>query len=506
MFRDGYLYAGPLLAAAFLLGWLTRPAWAILPFLLALFFLWFFRDPDRAIPADPGAVVSPGDGKVTDVSPVTVGNERRTRISIFLSVFDVHVNRSPIAGVVRDIRYQRGKFLNAMNVASAEHNEQNIVTLEGEGQTAVFKQIAGLLARRIVFYPKVGDRLERGQRVGLIKFGSRVDVLIDSAASLNVKVGDRVRGRQHTCLPAAPGGTGWRWQFLRNGEGALMGTSASRPPRARLSKGMYILPSLFTTANMAAGFYAILEIVHASAVDFGHLDNAAKAIGFAVLFDGLDGRVARMTGTSSDFGKELDSLADVITFGVAPAMLAWAWGFHLMPPVALTEWNIKLTQLGAIACFLFLMAGASRLARFNITSNPQPSNPGRPGKKYFVGMPIPAGAGVIAAVVHFQKGNPLESWYTAITWLAMVAAVGYLMVSTWRFYSFKDIDFSSRHPFRLIILLGALFALIWFFSQKVLFAVALLYTFSGVFWRLQWILRRRRQRPPPTYKEVSQTS
>ena len=194
MVRDGYLYAGPLLAAAFLLGWLTRPAWAIFPFLLAVFFLWFFRDPDRAIPQDSGAVVSPGDGKVTHVSPVTVGNERRTRISIFLSVFDVHVNRSPIAGVIRDIRYQRGKFLNAMNVASAEHNEQNIVTLEGDGQTVVFKQIAGLLARRIVFYPKVGDRLERGQRVGLIKFGSRVDVLIDSAANLNVKVGDRVRG------------------------------------------------------------------------------------------------------------------------------------------------------------------------------------------------------------------------------------------------------------------------------------------------------------------------
>jgi len=144
-------------------------------------------------------------------------------------------------------------------------------------------------------------------------------------------------------------------------------------------------PSLFTSGNMAAGFYAILEVVHASASTFWHLDNAAKAIGFAVLFDGLDGRVARMTGTSSEFGKELDSLADVITFGVAPAMLAWTWGFHLMPPVGLTDWdlNIKLTQLGAIAAFLFLMAGASRLARFNITSNPQPSNPGRPGKKYF---------------------------------------------------------------------------------------------------------------------------
>jgi len=285
-----------------------------------------------------------------------------------------------------------------------------------------------------------------------------------------------------------------------------MGSSASRQPRARLSKGMYILPSLFTTGNMAAGFYAILEIVHANALEFGHLDNAAKAIGFAVLFDGLDGRVARMTGTSSDFGKELDSLADVITFGVAPAMLAWTWGFHLMPPVSLTEWNIKLTQLGAIASFLFLMAGASRLARFNITTNPQPSNPGRPGKKYFVGMPIPAGAGVIAAVVHFARGNPLESWYTALTWLAMVAAVGYLMVSTWRFYSFKDIDFGSRHPFRLILFLAALFASIWFFSRPVLFAVAILYTFSGVFWRLQWMLRRRRSGPPPSYKEASQTS
>lgn len=285
-------------------------------------------------------------------------------------------------------------------------------------------------------------------------------------------------------------------------------SSVKQDPRRtrRMRKGMYILPSLFTTGNMAAGFYAILEVVHATAVTPWHLDNAAKAIGFAVLFDGLDGRVARMTGTSSDFGKELDSLADVITFGVAPAMLAWTWGFHLMPTVALTDWNIKLTQLGAIASFLFLMAGASRLARFNITTNPQPSNPGRPGKKYFVGMPIPAGAGVIAAVVHFVSGTPLESWYTAVTWLAMVAAVGYLMVSTWRFYSFKDIDFASRRPFRLIILFAALIAAIWFFSKPVLFAIALLYTFSGVFWRLQWIFRRRRQPPPPVYKEASQTS
>lgn len=288
-----------------------------------------------------------------------------------------------------------------------------------------------------------------------------------------------------------------------------MDDAVPKPKRKRFSKGMYILPSLFTTANVALGFYAILEVLRGTTADYWHLDNAAKAIGFAVLFDGLDGRIARMTGTSSDFGRELDSLADVITFGVAPALLAWKWGFFLMPPVLFTsgELHIKLTQLGAVASFLFLVAGASRLARFNITSNPQPTNPGRPGKKYFVGMPIPAGAGVIAAVVHFESGEPVVSWYTALGWLTMVALVGYLMVSTWRFYSFKDIDFRSRHPFRLILFLAALLALIWFFSKPMLFGLALLYMVSGVFWRLQWIFRKKSNPPPPPrYKEASQTS
>jgi len=194
MVRDGYFYAAPLIAVSILLGWLTNPAWAVIPILLAFFFLWFFRDPERSIPQDAGAVVSPGDGKVTDVSIGSAGNETQTRISIFLSVFNVHVNRSPVTGVIREVRYQRGQFLNAMNKASAEQNEQNIVTMDADGQKIVFKQIAGLLARRIVFYPKVGDRLERGQRVGLIKFGSRVDLLVDASARVNVKVGDRVKG------------------------------------------------------------------------------------------------------------------------------------------------------------------------------------------------------------------------------------------------------------------------------------------------------------------------
>ena len=276
--------------------------------------------------------------------------------------------------------------------------------------------------------------------------------------------------------------------------------------RGKLRKGMYILPSLFTTANIAAGFYAILQTITANANEPWHLDFAAKAIGFAVLFDGIDGRIARMTHTDSEFGKELDSLADVVTFGVAPALLAWMWGFHLLPRTIDPDMRLKIVQLGSIFGFAFLMAGASRLARFNITKNPQPSNPGRPGKKYFVGLPIPAGAGVIAAVVHFSSGQPIFSAWTALSWLMMVIVISYLMVSTWRFYSFKDINFRSRHPFRLIVLIGILFALIWFFSGPVLFAIAMLYLASGVLWRLQWIFRRKNPPAPPPYREASQTS
>jgi phosphatidylserine decarboxylase len=194
MVRDGYYYALPLLAAAAVLVWLAGAGWAVPPVLLAVFFLWFFRDPERAIPDAAGAVVSPGDGKVTAVASFNDGGVQSTRISIFLNVFDVHVNRSPIAGIIREARYQRGKFLNAMNAASAEQNEQNVVKVEGEGHTVVFKQIAGLLARRIVFTKQVGDSVARGERVGLIKFGSRVDVLLDSSANLQIKVGDRVKG------------------------------------------------------------------------------------------------------------------------------------------------------------------------------------------------------------------------------------------------------------------------------------------------------------------------
>jgi phosphatidylserine decarboxylase len=194
MVREGFYYGGGMIAAAALIAWLSSWPFALPALALAAFFLWFFRDPERRIPAEPGEVVSPADGKVTAVERVSIDGVPRTRLSIFLNVFDVHVNRSPISGVVKTIEYRRGKFGNAMGAASSDANEQNIVTVEGDGQTVIFKQIAGLLARRIVFTPKVGDFLQRGQRVGMIKFSSRVDVVLGGQVDLAVKVGDRVKG------------------------------------------------------------------------------------------------------------------------------------------------------------------------------------------------------------------------------------------------------------------------------------------------------------------------
>lgn len=194
MVRDGFYYALGLCVVAAAVGWLAGPAYVVVPLVLAAFFLWFFRDPERVIPAEAGAVVSPADGKVTEVAAVELNGRPRTRISIFLSVFDVHVNRSPVAGIITNVEYRRGQFRNAMSAASAVDNEQNIVTVEGDGHTVIFKQIAGVLARRIVFAKKLGDRVERGERVGLIKFGSRTDLLLDPAADIHVAVGDRVRG------------------------------------------------------------------------------------------------------------------------------------------------------------------------------------------------------------------------------------------------------------------------------------------------------------------------
>jgi CDP-diacylglycerol--serine O-phosphatidyltransferase len=267
-------------------------------------------------------------------------------------------------------------------------------------------------------------------------------------------------------------------------------------PQKRVRRGMYILPSLFTCGNIAAGFYAILQTMRGSALDSSHYDYAAIAIGFAILFDGLDGRIARMTNTVSDFGRELDSLADVITFGVAPALLAYSWGFNQIAADANgQDMLMRVVHIGGIVSFLFLVSGASRLARFNISKNPQPKNPGRPGRKYFVGMPIPAGAAMIAATVHFGDGAPIDRWWEALLWLVFVVLISYLMVSTWRFWSPKGIDLRTRQPFWMFLLICGFVALLWYYSEYVLFALGLLYLVSGVIARFAYALRRR---PPAT--------
>ena len=266
--------------------------------------------------------------------------------------------------------------------------------------------------------------------------------------------------------------------------------------RRRRSRGMYILPSMFTAVNIAAGFFAITQSLEGSASQPHHFDYAALAIGFAIPFDALDGRIARLTNTESEFGRELDSLADVITFGVAPSILAFAWGFRSLPATMNPDLRLKLVQLGAFVCFLFLLCGASRLARFNISVNPTPKNPGRPDRKYFVGMPIPAAAGIVAAVVHGFVGWPIFNLWIAATWGLLVGFVGFLMVSTWRFWSGKEINLTGRQPFRWIVFLGLSIYLLVFFSREVLLMLALVYMFSGVLARLAYSWRRHRKAVP----------
>lgn len=271
-----------------------------------------------------------------------------------------------------------------------------------------------------------------------------------------------------------------------------------RKRRRQLSRGMYVLPSLFTSGNIAAGFFAITQIFEAlmakttDAVP-AHLKWASLAICLAIPFDSLDGRIARLTNTTTEFGKELDSLADVVTFGVAPALLAFVWGFRLLPDSSNPVIHEHLLQAGVFVSFLFLLCGAARLARFNISHEAVPRNPGRPDRKYFVGMPIPAAAGMIASTVYFFGGNPVPDLWVASIWMVLVAVAGFLMVSTWRFWSGKEITFTKRHPFQLLLLIAIALYITIRFSSWVFFFGGLIYMFSGIWARAAYGWQRRRR-------------
>lgn len=270
--------------------------------------------------------------------------------------------------------------------------------------------------------------------------------------------------------------------------------SAIGSERHPARRGMYVLPSLFTAGNIAAGYYAIMQALRGvTTSDPSCFDHAALAIVFAVLFDGLDGRIARLTNTASAFGRELDSLADVITFGVAPSLLAYLWGVRMVRPSGHPEIDLRIMHFGLVVCFLFLISGACRLARFNVTVNPKPRNPGRPDRKYFVGMPIPAGAGVVAAVIHFENGSPIYNIWLSLLWFTLIACVGFLMVSSWRFWSGKEIDVGQRKPGRLLVLIALVGCILWWESEIALLAMAMIYLVSGVIARIAYSWGRRPQ-------------
>ncbi|MEZ5362999.1 MAG: phosphatidylcholine/phosphatidylserine synthase [Bryobacterales bacterium] len=279
-------------------------------------------------------------------------------------------------------------------------------------------------------------------------------------------------------------------------------------------ESLYALPTLFTAGTFFAAT-CLMKTVQAislppeSAAMAARLyDHAAMAIGIAVLTDGLDGRIARATGATSDFGREIDSLADAITFGVAPATLAFAWGIRA-PELRPDLWLGKyLPSLGYLIAFLFMLCGAARLARFNVQKNPQPKNPGRPGKRYFVGMPIPAAAGMLAAVVHARGGIPIENWWpSGALWLGLMGLLSFLMVSSWRYSSFKDLNLMGT-PGRGIVVVGALIYLIWNFSQPVLLLIASWFLLSGIYWRVAWLLKRDKTIPaaPESTEEAEQSA
>ena len=274
-----------------------------------------------------------------------------------------------------------------------------------------------------------------------------------------------------------------------------------------MRRGMYVLPSLFTVGTLVCGYYAILSTQRAgqflaaaaaatvaskaaelSALAASALDNAARALGWAIVADGLDGRIARMTNTASPFGRELDSLADVVAFGVAPAVLAYVWGVRaVVEPSGTPQVTQIIHATPWILTFLYVICGAARLARFNIDTVKPTLD-----RRFFVGMPIPAAAGFVAAVVHFHK-SPLTEWRFSLAWLIVVGILGFLMISRMRYYSFKALDLRKRWSYLGIIVIGLVIGLIWIFSQPILLTFAITYTLSGIILR---IISKIRPHPP----------
>jgi CDP-diacylglycerol---serine O-phosphatidyltransferase len=277
----------------------------------------------------------------------------------------------------------------------------------------------------------------------------------------------------------------------------LTRTADRRPTRVA-----YALPTAFTAGNMFFGFISVIKSFEGALAvasgDFGnnrHFEIAAIMIGLAVLLDGLDGRIARMTNTTSDFGREMDSLADSITFGFAPAVLGFSWGVYSVDTGGNVMLRDHIMRVGYFVSFLFLLCGSMRLARFNVTTNPVPKNPGRPDRKYFVGLPIPAAAGLVAAVVYATGAAPVRWWPLSVAWIALLALLSFLMVCTWRYRSFKDLNLMRPRSPILLVFLASLIYMIWSYSQVMLLTLGVLYVGSGLVVRIGGLIRRAFRKP-----------
>jgi CDP-diacylglycerol--serine O-phosphatidyltransferase len=248
---------------------------------------------------------------------------------------------------------------------------------------------------------------------------------------------------------------------------------------ARIHRSLSIIPSLFTIGNIFCGYYSVLSTLR------GNWDHAAILIGVGYILDGLDGRIARLTKTASEFGLQLDSLADIVTFGIAPAILAYNWGFAANEGIGGSVTK-HIHQFGTVATFAFLVCGALRLARFNL----QAKKPGETvSKRYFVGLPIPAGAGMIAAVIHFFK-TPTLLIGSALLWALLILLIAFLMISTVRYSSFKELDINKAKPSLALFFTAMLISLIIFYSEEVLLMMATIYLSSGLIGKLYQTVRR----------------
>src|SRR5207249_269216 len=249
--------------------------------------------------------------------------------------------------------------------------------------------------------------------------------------------------------------------------------------QAQIHRSLSIVPSLFTIGNIFCGYYSVISTLR------GNWDYAAILIGIGYILDGLDGRIARLTKTASDFGVQLDSLADVVTFGVAPAILAFSWGFSASEGI---EGSVikHVHQLGSVASFAFVVCGALRLARFNLQAKKPPE---ASSKRYFVGLPIPAAAGMIAAIVHFFK-TPTLMIGSALLWALLILLLAFLMISTVRYSSFKEFDVKKARPSMALFATAMLISLIIFYSEVVLLAMATIYVSSGLIGKLLQTVRR----------------